>query len=181
MVHPGGLGAVEADDPDVAPGLESPSDEGLVDAEGEDVGDAHDGVAGGEGVDEGAGGGEGGVEVLLRDGLGAADVGPGGRARGGPAGAAVVTDDGPLGPPQEPDGAVPGLDAVLDGRTGARGAVDVDPPGEGGVVPDPAERRVGDAVGLQPRGAGVTVVGLGDDEGVDEPSGPHRSVPLEHR
>ena len=65
--------------------------------------------------------------------------------------------------------------------TGAGGTVHVDPPGEGRIVPDPSEGGEGDAVLLEPGGPGVTVVGVGDDEGVDEPTRPHRLVAVHHR
>ena len=93
----------------------------------------------------GAGGGDGLVEVLLGDGLGSAASGPAAAQAVAQPGATVVTDDRALGPAEVADGAVAGGDAVVDGRAGAGGAVDVDPPGERRVVPDPTEGGERDA------------------------------------
>ena len=82
-----------------------------------------------------------------------------------------IADRGTLRPAEVTDRRITLGDRVVHalGETGA--AVDIGPGGEGGVVPDPAERYEGDLVLSQPGRPGVLVAGVGQHEAADHLGG----------
>ena len=85
----------------------------------------------------------------------------------GPAGPPGVAHPGALRPAQEADPPMPGAEQVPGGLGGAGGVVDVDPGVGVRRAPRPAEGHERDLAAGQPGGAHVTVVGAGQDKGIE--------------